>query len=209
MKAVLSCRAAISSMTALATLLTLSAPVQAQTYINPVLDENVPDPATLRVDDTLYVYATGAKTGSSSPAKYIQMTKSTDMINWTPTTTVLILPAWATGDTWAPHVIKDPAVASRYVMYFSAKGNQSHANVPDNADKCIGVAVASLPEGPFTAQSAPLLCGSGGREIDPMAFYDPNESKWFLFWGSSATVPMSSSSAVAGSACLRRRIDHG
>ncbi|QDX26905.1 family 43 glycosylhydrolase [Sphingomonas suaedae] len=191
MKAFLSCCAAIGSIAASATLLTLGAPAKAQTYTNPILDENVPDPATLRVGGTLYVYATGAKTGSSNPAKYIQMTKSTDLINWTPTTTVLILPSWATGDTWAPDVIKDPSVANRYVMYFSAKGNQAHANVPDNADKCIGVAVASSPDGPFTAQPAPLLCGSGGREIDPMAFYDNNESKWFLFWGSSSTVPMS------------------
>lgn len=164
---------------------------QAQTYTNPILDQNFPDPATLRVGNTLYAYATGQNTASTSPAKYIAMSKSTDLRTWTTSTTVLILPAWATGDTWAPHVIKDPTATDRYVMYFSAKGNQAHPDVPDNADKCIGVAVASSPDGPFTPTSTPLICGSGGREIDPFAFYDPYESKWFLFWGSGANVPMS------------------
>lgn len=163
----------------------------AQTYTNPVLDVNFPDPTALRVGGTMYAYGTGQDASQAGPAKYIAMTKSTDLRNWTPAAMVLILPAWATGDTWAPHVVKDPGQASRYVMYFSAKGYRAHPDVPDDADKCIGVAVSTSPDGPFTAQPAPLICGSGGREIDPFAFYDQNESKWFLFWGSGSNVPMS------------------
>lgn len=190
MKRLRICGLAFAGMLSCTTIITLSS-AQAQTYTNPILNENFPDPATLRVGGTMYVYATGQRTSAATPAKYIMMTKSNNLTSWTPSLPVLILPSWATGDTWAPHVIKDPAVANRYVMFFSAKGYQPHPNVPDNADKCIGVAVSSSPEGPFNAQPNPLICGSGGREIDPFSFYDTNEGKWFLFWGSSATVPMS------------------
>lgn len=156
----------------------------AQVYSNPVLDQEFADPTVIRVGSTTYAYATGDRAGSNSATPYILMSKSADLVHWSATTTVMPLPAWATGATWAPHVVRDTASAHRYVMYFSAKADSTLPNVPDDADKCLGVAVARSPEGPFHPQKNPLICGPRFRNIDPMAFHDTVAGKWFLYWGS-------------------------
>jgi arabinan endo-1,5-alpha-L-arabinosidase len=62
-------------------------------------------------------------------------------------------------------------------MYYSAE--------PDAArGKCLAVATADDPAGPFTDSGAPLVCGQGIEHIDPMAFDDPRTGKRLLYWGS-------------------------
>lgn len=62
-------------------------------------------------------------------------------------------------------------------MYYSAE--------PDDAKgKCLAVATSTSPSGPFADQGAPLLCGEGIENIDPMAFDDPRTGKRLLYWGS-------------------------
>ena len=62
-------------------------------------------------------------------------------------------------------------------MYFSAD--------PDSGGGlCLAVATADSPAGPFTDVGAPLECGETFTDIDPMAFQDPADGRWWLFWGS-------------------------
>lgn len=154
------------------------------TYQNPVLDTDFPDPAVLRVGTTMFAYATGATSEPGTQTPYIRMSRSTDLVTWTTPVTVMSLPAWAIGATWAPHVISDPRQADRHVMYFSAQADPADPAVPAGSGKCLGVATAQSPFGPFTPRAAPLRCGPGFANIDPMALRMPG-GRHVLYWGSA------------------------
>jgi arabinan endo-1,5-alpha-L-arabinosidase len=148
------------------------------TYVNPVLDRDFPDPALLRAPDGwLYAYATQSDSGGT--IVNIQVARSADLVRWTLLGDALpVKPRWASGtqEFWAPHVIHD-AQRGLYVMYYSAQ--------PDAlAGKCLAVATAHEPAGPFVDSGEPLACGEGIEHIDPMAFDDPRTGKRLLYWGS-------------------------
>ena len=170
------------SFAALAALVSLAAcapaPILAPAieYTNPVLDRDFPDPAVLKAPDGwFYVYATQTRAGERW--LNIQVARSTDLVRWEHLGEALpAKPPWGASkqDFWAPHVIHDPALG--YFMYYSAE--------PDKArGKCLAVARASRPEGPFVDAGEPLLCGQGVEHIDPMAFDDPRSGKRLLYWG--------------------------
>jgi len=152
----------------------------AKSYVNPVLDSDFADPAVLRAPDGLfYAYAT-----QGAPANRmfnIQVARSADLVEWTHLGDALpVKPGWAQGkqNFWAPHVIHD-AAQGKFFMYYSAE--------PDAATgKCLAVATAAQPAGPFTDSGRPLLCGEGIEHIDPMAFDDPRSGKLLLYWGSGS-----------------------
>lgn len=149
-----------------------------RTYKNPVIDRDFPDPAVLRAPDGwFYAYATQSE--SSGRILNIQVARSPDLVQWTLLGDALPgKPRWAAGtqDFWAPHVIHDRRLRS-YVMYYSAQ--------PDGRKgKCLAVATARDPAGPFVDAGEPLLCGEGIEHIDPMAFDDPQTGKRLLYWGS-------------------------
>lgn len=162
----------------LVTALSACATLPGRTYVNPVIDRDFPDPAVLRAPDGwFYAYATqGASSGSMLN---IQVARSPDLVRWTLLGDALPgKPRWAatTQDFWAPHVIHDPE-RDRYVMYYSGE--------PDTrTGKCLGVATAQDPAGPFLDAGEPLVCGAGIEHIDPMAFDDPRSGKRLLYWGS-------------------------
>jgi arabinan endo-1,5-alpha-L-arabinosidase len=162
----------------LALIATNGAARTAQTYANPVIDGDFPDPAVLRAPDgSYYAYATQTKHGDTWID--IQVARSRDLTHWQLLGDALPKPTWAskTQDFWAPHVIRS---GRRYIMYFSAK--------PDTSDErhgmCLGVATANSPAGPFRDIGHPLQCGSGFVNIDPMEFDDPATRKHLLYWGS-------------------------
>ena len=138
--------------------------------VNPVLDRDFPDPALLRAPDGwYYAYAT------NGGGFHIQVARSRDLARWEHLGDALpAKPGWGTRDFWAPHVIFD---AGTYYMYYSAQGETAKG-------KCLGVATARAPAGPFTDAGAPLLCGQGIEHIDPMAFDDPRTGRRLLYWGS-------------------------
>src|SRR3954452_37436 len=80
-------------------------PVQA-TYVNPVLDEDFPDPAVLHgPDGSYYGYAT--QTQRNGRWLNIQLARSPDLVHWQQLGDALpTKPNWAstTQDFWAPHV---------------------------------------------------------------------------------------------------------
>lgn len=148
------------------------------TYRNPVLDRDFPDPAVLEgPDGAYYTYAT--ETVVNGQFYNIQVARSSDLVNW----------SWA-GDAfpegvtwaengrsyWAPHVVYDGG-QSRYLMYYSAHHDQ-------NDEKCLSVAVADSPLGPFSDEREPLRCEEGFAAIDPMVFEDPKSDSTYLYWGS-------------------------
>ena len=153
-------------------------PARPATYVNPVLARDFPDPAAIRSPDGwYYAYATQGSLGEK--VLNIQVARSLDLVNWEHLGDALPLkPRWASGKQafWAPHVIYD-ARRRRYVMYYSAE--------PDTArGKCLAVAIAASPAGPFSDVGEPMLCGEGIEHIDPMAFDDPVSGKRLLYWGS-------------------------
>jgi arabinan endo-1,5-alpha-L-arabinosidase len=151
----------------------------APTYVNPVIDQDFPDPAVVRAaDGTFYVYATQG----GAPNRNIQAARSSDLVRWELLPDVLpVKPAWAskTQDFWAPDVYRR---GNRWYLYYSAKPDA--ALTDDKRGLCLAVAVASRPEGPFTDKGQPLLCGESFVNIDPFAFDDPATGKTFLYWGS-------------------------
>jgi hypothetical protein len=91
-----------------------------QTYTNPVLDIDFPDPTVIRASDgTYYAYATqGERDGTSIN---IQVARSRDLVAWERIGDALpVKPSWAsrTQDFWAPHVSEH---GGTFYLYYSAK----------------------------------------------------------------------------------------
>jgi Glycosyl hydrolases family 43 len=165
-----------------------AAPAPDGTYQNPVFAApGAPDPGVLDVGSAhsdYFVFSTGAR---------FPMLRSPDLVNWTPAGTALqARPGWAvsTGDwnPWAPSVIeRDGACpgssgARCFVLFHVSR----HGTLLP-ATNCIGVAVSSRPEGPYSelgpltftgggldASGRPPGCGDDGgySNIDPAPFVD-------------------------------------
>lgn len=147
-----------------------------QKIINPVLDQDFPDPTVIRVNDKYYAYATNPNIRGNTI--HIQVASSTDLQNWTLIGDALPQkPTWGSHDFWAPHVMYDPQIR-KYVMFYSSE------SIDTATDKCLGVAYADKPEGPFIDKGSPLITGKGFVNIDPMSFIDPVTGKKLLYWGS-------------------------
>ena len=147
-------------------------------YRNPVLDQDFPDPAVIKVGSTYWAYATQTFFGTGQRIN-IQSASSTDLVHWSYGGDVLpVKPAWSTTvwNFWAPHVIYAPE-RNEYLMYFAADA--------DTSGMCIGIARSATPQGSFTDIGAPLVCGNDFWHIDPMAFDDPVSGKHYLYWGSN------------------------
>jgi arabinan endo-1,5-alpha-L-arabinosidase len=152
----------------------------AGSYLNPILDEDFPDPAVLLASDGFY-YAYATQSLRDGHWINIQVARSRDLIHWEQLGDALPdKPSWAreTQDFWAPYVLYD---GTRYVMYYSATHDACHD--PERGH-CLAVATSDKPAGPFVDMGMPLLLGVGFEYIDPMVFVDPKSGKWFLYWGS-------------------------
>jgi arabinan endo-1,5-alpha-L-arabinosidase len=148
-------------------------------YVNPVLDEDFPDPTVIQAPDGYY-YAYATQTLRDGEWTNIQVARSADLVHWRHLGDALPeKPSWAreTQDFWAPYVRCD---GDRYVMYYSAKPDGSG----ERHDHALAVATADSPAGPFVDVGEPLLLGAGFEFIDPMVFDDPVTGKVLLYWGS-------------------------
>lgn len=147
-------------------------------YINPVLDQDFPDPVVVRsMDGSFYAYATMGN------GFRIQLAHSSDLQQWThlgeamsPNST------WGDGLTfWAPDVTLQTIKGKKtYTMYYAGK--------KPKAEHCIGIALSATPQGPFMDVGIPLICTDSGGPgaIDPKRV-DTNE-KSYLFWGSGSSI---------------------
>ncbi len=101
----------------------------AQEYRNPVIDENLADPAVILHEGTYYLYATGAVDGDRGYRVYT----SRDLIRWEKGP-VVFRPDQP--HVWAPDVWRHPE-SGRFYLYYTAR-------------QTVGVAEAGGPMGPFT-----------------------------------------------------------
>lgn len=135
----------------------------------PVLDTEFADPFVLPIEHGLVAYATNLR--HRGKRINVQMSRSRDGASWSaPAEAMPSIPAWALTKKpaiWAPEAIR---IGDRYVLYFSAR----HATGmrEDGLTLCIGTAVATAPEGPFTPQAQPLTCGGEHGVIDASPFRD-------------------------------------
>ena len=151
-------------------------------YANPVLDQDFPDPGVLRTTDGWY-YAYATQSFVDGADVNIQVARSRDLASWEHLGDALPeKPGWAntTQDFWAPHVSQRDG---RFVMYYSARPDPVGTTDTDPG-LCLAVATANAPEGPFTDVGQAFGCGPGFENIDPMAFRDPRDGRWLLYWGS-------------------------
>lgn len=149
----------------------------ASTGMNLVLGRDFADPTVIKTGNKYYAYATQSQTNGKTVN--IQIASSSDHQHWKYEGDALPKkPKWAsnTQGFWAPDVFFDNRL-NKFVMFFSADPNEL-------TGKCLGVAYADNPLGPFKDKGEPLLCGSGFRNIDPKGFVDPKTGKHLLYWGS-------------------------
>jgi beta-xylosidase len=143
-------------------------------FVNPVIDDDFPDPFILRAGDVYYTYAT------TDAAQHLQLARSSDMVTWETLGDPLPkLAAWSSGDTWAPEVLKTSA---GFVLYYTSRAPE--VKRPDGSgSQCITLAVSAVPEGPFVDGSTePLVCQAKlGGSIDATPFVDADGTK-YLIW---------------------------
>jgi beta-xylosidase len=122
------------------------------------------------VGKTFYAYATNAN------GTKIQVTSSTDLLNWkNPTEALPNFPAWAKPDStlvWAPEV---GAIKGSYNLYFTARDAASNK-------QCVGVAVGSQPDSFKSDSPQALVCQPDeGGDIDADIFTDTDGKHYLLY----------------------------
>jgi xylan 1,4-beta-xylosidase len=133
-------------------------------YANPVVQGDYPDPSAIRVGPDYWAVVTS---GGWRPP--FTMLHSRDLVNWQVAGAVMRkAPAWASGDFWAPEIVK---VGSRYRVYYSArKRGGAH---------CVGVSSGRTPLG-FFHDRGTLACPRLGA-IDPLPTWD-QAGRPYLLW---------------------------
>jgi hypothetical protein len=133
----------------------------------------MPDPSVLEGARTDYLYS--GSSNFSAPNMLVRSFRNLEHLG--PSREVMPqLPPWSSGFTGSPDVRHADGL---YVMWFASPDNQ-HALPTGFPAKCIGLAVASSPLGPFVARSAPIICGPWGT-IDPRTFVAADGHLWLYY----------------------------
>ncbi|KXJ88707.1 glycosyl hydrolase [Microdochium bolleyi] len=165
---------------------TSAAPHALQKRVSPVLAGFNADPEIAVFGDTYYLYPTND--GENWEGKSFYVWKSKNLVDWTKSAQpILTLDGnnvpWSDGKAWAPAMIERDG---KYYFYHSG----SRKSAP--GELAIGAAVASSPEGPFTAQQTAMIRNdervTAIVAIDPMAFRDPLSGRWYLLWGNGRAL---------------------
>jgi len=162
--------------------------VKAVVMRSPVLPGYNADPNIAHFGDTYYLYVTSDGYAGWGGKDFF-VWKSKNLVDWQRSAEPFLTldgangnVPWATGNAWAPTIIERNG---KYYFYFSGHN-------PTYDRKTIGVAVASSPEGPFTAQPTAMILNNeavtSGQAIDPATFQDPVTGKYYLFWGNGSPV---------------------
>lgn len=153
-------------------------------YRNPVFtDFSLPDPDVIRGEDGFfYLYAT-EHDRKDPDMKNSPVMRSSDLVHWTR------VGALFTDEThpqitdqnpagiWAPSINR---IGDKYVVYYSQPGkNYKHA---------IGVAVSSVPQGPFRDLGKLIDSNEQGVDISIDAYLYQEDGRNYLFWGSFRSI---------------------
>ncbi|HEY8934682.1 MAG TPA: family 43 glycosylhydrolase [Cyclobacteriaceae bacterium] len=152
----------------------------AKEYHNPALEGYYADPDILYSEKTgmFYLYPTSDGFNGWS-GTYFKVFSSKNLVDWKDEGIIVNLPtdvSWAKKNAWAPCIIEKKINNQyKYFYYFCA-------------EQKIGVAVADNPTGPFVDSGKPLIDKrpeevTGGQQIDPDVFTDPQTGKSYLYWG--------------------------
>jgi beta-xylosidase len=74
-------------------------------------------------------------------------------------------------ERWAPSVVQ---IGGQYVMWYAARSKASNRH-------CLGVAVATSPDGPFNDAKGPYCRDAEGGVIDPSPFVDTNGKRYLTY----------------------------
>ena len=141
----------------------------AQTYTNPVIAGDFPDPSVIRVGEDYYATAT---TGGWSP--FFPIAHSRDLVNWKIIGSVFPKkPTWAKGDFWAPEITED---RGKFYVFYTARRDDGKGK---KGTLCVAVAVADKPDGVYADKGA-LVCQEMGS-LDGFFIRDENDQP-FLVW---------------------------
>jgi beta-xylosidase len=150
---------------------TSAAAPTADEFKNPVLRADFPDPHIIKVGDTYYAYATNGS------GKNVQLAISSDLVTWQQRTDAMpALGRWVRLSeplVWAPEVIQ---LDKQFMLYYTARDKESNR-------QCVGVAVATAPEGKFKdPNERPLVCQvAEGGTIDASPFRDTDGRLYLYF----------------------------
>jgi len=135
------------------------------TYQNPVIAGDFPDPTIIRVGNTYYAAGTSGNSVSCYP-----LYESTDLINWKKIGHIFNEhPSWASSAFWAPELYyKD----GTYFAYYTAKRKSDRVS-------CIGVATTKDIHKGFTDQG--IIIDWGEEAIDAFVFQD-DDNKTYIVW---------------------------
>jgi beta-xylosidase len=138
------------------------------TYTNPIGGmTNIGDPFVLKDGDQYYMYATSTATIG------FRAWQSDSMVDWEEKGLVYDIEQqtdqWATGDFWAPEVVKHN---DKYYMTYSARNKEGHLQ--------ISVAVSPEPLGPFKDVSIEIIKQSGSY-IDGHIFFEDDGTPYFYY----------------------------
>jgi beta-xylosidase len=142
--------------------------VKTITYMNPVGGmTNIGDPFVLKDGDRYYMYAT------SAPLIGFRAWQSDNLVDWENRGLVydsnVQSTQWATGDFWAPEVVKHN---NRFYMTYSARNKEGHLQ--------ISVAVSKNPLGPFKDVSTEIIKQEGSY-IDGHIFIEDDGTPYFYY----------------------------
>eukprot|EP00434_Breviolum_minutum_P007525 symbB.v1.2.006643.t1/scaffold394.1/size213099/8 len=157
------------------------------TFTNPIIPGDYPDPGANKIGDHFYLVATGG-----GPKGAFRILRSADLVHWEKCGQVFgpeNLPSWSGGaygeqcDYWAPEIHQLPGCVA---VFFSARE-------PSNVGRAlhIGVATAERPEGPYTDSGGPLISDPHWA-IDASYFHDDATGKQYVLWkvdGNAHKVP--------------------
>ena len=123
----------------------------AQTYTNPVIAGDFPDPSVIRVGEDYYATATA---GGWSPVFPILHSK--DLVNWKTVGSVFpYKPAWAKGDFWAPEITQDKG---KFYVFYTGRRDEGKGK---KGTLCVAVAVSDKPDRDYVDKGRARLSGNG------------------------------------------------
>ncbi|MBZ0258684.1 glycoside hydrolase family 43 protein, partial [bacterium] len=145
---------------------------QINSYSNPVIPGDYPDPSIIRVGDKYYAAGT-----SFDFAPLYPLYESTDLVNWTRIGSIFNEPpGWASINFWAPELYYKDGV---FYVYYTAKRK-------DNRVACIGVATTQDIYSGFTDQG--IIIEWGEEAIDAFVFQD-DDGKTYITWKAYGLTP--------------------
>ncbi len=146
----------------------------AQTFENPVLAGDYPDPSVIRVGKDYWATATSSEWAPQFPIMH-----STDLVNWTVVGSVFDEPpAWSVANYWAPEIAE---YKGRYYMYYVGR--------KQGGPLSIAVASADKPQGPYKDHG--ILVSQAAGSIDAVPTLDEKGERYMLWKedGNSRKLP--------------------